>query len=118
MYSWGILAGRKKHVKATFSCRSTARSAINFGYWKAAPRGAVLPDTYLLRLAMATFLPWFDLASGKLDRGLACWGCRRAVDDNIFMDGYHERRDRAYSREEFLAHISTCEDAYELLVDP
>ncbi|KAK2608992.1 hypothetical protein QQS21_002472 [Conoideocrella luteorostrata] len=76
------------------------------------------PDTYLLRFTMATFLPWYDSKSGELHRGLACLGCRHAVDDNIFIDGYHERRDRAYTRQEFLSHISTCQDAYELLADP
>lgn len=64
---------------------------------------------------MATFLPWLNMSCGELDHGLSCWGCRRAVDDNIFINGYHKRRDRAYSRKEFLVHVSNCRDAQQWL---
>lgn len=57
-----------------------------------------------------TMLPYFEPSTGVCDYGQSCRGCVVAY-RNSGSDGNMERRERVYSREQFLVHFEGCEEA-------
>jgi hypothetical protein len=66
-------------------------------------------------------IPYFDPSSRKMHVGLACQGCKFAIDrmsgQTLSSSQYHnlvDRRDRTYTEEEILQHFEGCLDARAL----
>lgn len=55
-------------------------------------------------------LPYFDPITNQIESGVSCKGCQQAVEDAP-SEETHRRRERVYSREEFMAHFQQCKEA-------
>lgn len=70
------------------------------------------------RCMMATAFPSLDRMSSNVQDGVSCKGCQAALEtksrENSNTMVPYELRDRSYSREKFLIHFESCEEAQKL----
>lgn len=77
-------------------------------------------EPLLERYMAASIIPYLDVATGSVERGLSCKGCQVAWDDEIENETAERaelvmtRVDWNYSREGFLEHFRECDEAQAL----
>ncbi|KAL4950929.1 hypothetical protein BDW69DRAFT_46576 [Aspergillus filifer] len=70
----------------------------------------------LVSYMATTAMPFVEKATGVAEHGVACAGCRAAIEDEDVMstEELFMLHDRLYSREEFLKHFKKCKRAQEI----
>jgi hypothetical protein len=66
------------------------------------------------RCMMVTAFPSMDKASSNVQDGVSCKGCQVALETGNRDISDYELRDRSYSKEGFLVHFQSCEEAHKL----
>lgn len=76
--------------------------------------------TPLTRYMAASSIPYLDIATGVVQVGVSCKGCHVMMennrDDGKSFSRLFKRREKLFSREEFLEHFPECEGARALWV--
>lgn len=63
------------------------------------------------RFMASTTFSWYDVQTGKIERGVSCKGCQFRVEQSY---GSLSDRDRLFSSTEFLFHFASCAEAQKL----
>ena len=75
-------------------------------------------ETALLRYMVTTSLPYLDIESGSIQRGISCSGCQIALEKALRSSRAQSNactlRDKVYSYDEFMEHFQGCREAQNL----
>ncbi|CCF37277.1 F-box domain-containing protein [Colletotrichum higginsianum] len=81
-------------------------SQLTFDLWSQSP---------ILRFMASSSLPFLDPITEEIQTGVSCRGCQLVL-EAAPSEARFDRRERVYSREEFLDHFHQCEEARNLWV--
>lgn len=106
----------RRHVVNRLAALDTLRS-LGLGNGVTAHREASKDCAF--RFMSSTPLPYFDRATGQVDRGISCKGCQLALERRmkyywVYMN--HDAPNEAFTKRGFLDHFHACPEAKKLWI--
>lgn len=104
---------RVKRPKFLVAARPATEKLVNLGLLKQDLAEAVHEHKEQgdQRFMASTAFPWYDLRSGKIERGISCKGCQVRLENSFVSD---VDRDRVFSKSSYQSHFESCSEARDL----